>query len=268
MPFAMAALTRSKSGAYTARKVIPRDVQDEYARLFGPKSEAKLTLPAGLKPQEAKARYGEWLEKIEGRIEAIRARQRGGKQSLSQKQAMALAGEWYRSFIAHHDENPGSPEQWDENFSLLIDLLVQYAPDDIQTQNPYDLDQLVRNPEVRNEIRPGMAEEARVDQFLADHGISLTSEAYDLFIDCVLPEYVHAVLLLKRRARGDFAKDRRPEQFPKFEPAPKSHKDPTGLTPWKLFDMWVEAKKPAPATVDRWRGVFVALQKHFEGRPA
>ena len=268
MTFAMAALARSKSGVYTARKAIPKDAQDEYARLYGPRWEVKLTLPASLRPQEAKARYGEWLSEVEGRITAIRAGQTGDRRSLSQKQAMALAGEWYRSFIAQHEENPGAPEQWDENFSLLIDLLMQYAPDDIQTQNPYDLDQLVHNPEVRNGIRPGMAEEARVDQFLADRGISLTPEAYDLFIDCVLPEYVHAVLLLKRRARGDFIKDRRPEQFPKFEPAPKPHKDPTGLTSWKLFEMWVEAKKPAPATVDRWRGVFVALQKHFEGRMA
>jgi hypothetical protein len=268
MTFAMAALARSKSGVYTARKAIPRDAQDEYARLYGTRWEEKLTLPASLRPQEAKARYGEWLFEVEGRITAIRAGSRGDRRSLSQKQAMALAGEWYRSFIAQYDENPGSPERWDENFSLLIDLLMKYAPDDIQPQNPYDLDQLVRNPEVRNGIRPGMAEEARVDQFLADRGISLTSEAYDLFIDCVLPEYVHAVQLLERRARGDFAKDRRPEQFPKFEPAPKPHQDPTGLTPWKLFDMWVKTKKPAPATVDRWRGVFVALQKHFEGRTA
>jgi hypothetical protein len=100
MTFAMAALTRSKSGVYTARKAIPNDVQDEYARLYGPRWEVKLTLPASLRPQEEKARYGEWLSEVERRITAIRADQRGDRQPLSQKQAMALAGEWYRSFIA------------------------------------------------------------------------------------------------------------------------------------------------------------------------
>jgi integrase len=268
MTFAMAALARSKSGVYTARKAIPKDVQNEYARLYGPRWEVKLALPASLRPQEAKARYGEWLSEVEGRITAIRAGQRGDRQSLSQKQAMALAGEWYRSFIAQHEENPGSPEQWEENFWVLIDQLMEHVSADIHSQNRKYLDQIVRNPEVRGGIRPAMAEEARADQFLADRGISLTPEAYDLFIDCVLEEYVAGVLLLKRRAGGDYRPDRRPEQFPKFEPAQKSHKDPAGLTPWKLFEMWVDAKKPAEATVDRWRGVFVALQKHFEGRTA
>jgi len=32
MRFIMAALTRSKSGAYTARKGIPKDLQEEYSR--------------------------------------------------------------------------------------------------------------------------------------------------------------------------------------------------------------------------------------------
>jgi hypothetical protein len=117
---------------------------------------------------------------------------------------------------------------------------------DIHAQNRKYLDQIVRNPEVRDGIRPAMAEEARADQFLADRGISLTPEAYDVFIDCVLEEYLAGVLLLKRRAGGDYRPDRRPEQFPNFEPAQRPHKDPAGLTPWKLFEMWVDAKKPAP----------------------
>jgi hypothetical protein len=76
MPFGMAALTRSKSGTYTARKGIPKDVQEADARLYGPRWEVKLTLPAGLRQSEAKARYGEWLGEIERRIDAIRAGQR------------------------------------------------------------------------------------------------------------------------------------------------------------------------------------------------
>jgi hypothetical protein len=33
-------LGKSKSGAYTARKVIPKDVHEEYQRLFGKRSKA------------------------------------------------------------------------------------------------------------------------------------------------------------------------------------------------------------------------------------
>jgi hypothetical protein len=40
----MAALNRSKSGAYTARKSIPKDVQAEYERLYGQRWEVTDTL--------------------------------------------------------------------------------------------------------------------------------------------------------------------------------------------------------------------------------
>src|SRR3974390_1073433 len=116
MAFVIAALKRARSGAYTARKGIPKDVQEEYARLYGMRWEAKLTLPAQLKHQEAKARHGEWVAEVEARIAASRAKRRGERQSLTQRQATALAGEWYRWFVGQREENPGSPVRWEEAF--------------------------------------------------------------------------------------------------------------------------------------------------------
>jgi integrase len=269
MTFAMAALTRSKSGAYTARKGIPKDVQAEYERLYGQRWEAKVTLPASLKPSQAKARCAEWIAEVETRIAAIRARQSGERQPLSQKQARALAGEWYRWFIAKHEDNPGDPERWDETFRALVDRLEDHAPDSALADGWKSLDQTIRDPEVRDGIRPAMAKEARADQFLADRGLSLTDEAYNLFLDYVLEEYMAVALRLERMARGDFSTDERLEGFPKFEKVPKAQKDASGgWTPWKLFKAWVDERKPARATVDRWRSVFAALEKHFEGRTA
>src|SRR5262249_22990033 len=86
MAFGMAALSRSKSGAYTARKGIPKDVQEEYARQ---RWEAKMTFAATLPWTEA-ARYGKWLAEIETRIDTIRARRNGSGQALSQRQIRAL----------------------------------------------------------------------------------------------------------------------------------------------------------------------------------
>jgi hypothetical protein len=40
MVFRMVGLKRAPSGAYNARKAIPKDVQDQYARLYGPRHEA------------------------------------------------------------------------------------------------------------------------------------------------------------------------------------------------------------------------------------
>ena len=159
----MAALTRSKSGAYTARKGVPKDVQAEYERLYGQSWEAKVTLPATLKPSEAKARHAAWVAEVERRIDAIRAQQRGETQSLNQKQASALAGDWYRSFIAQHEDNPGSPQRWNESFWVLIDRLEDYAPEEFAERNQQDLELLLRDPEVRAGIRPAMAKEAKAE---------------------------------------------------------------------------------------------------------
>jgi hypothetical protein len=168
MAFAMPALVRLKSGAYTARKAIPKDVQDEYALLYGQRWEAKLTLSAKLRWPEAKAQYGEWLTEIETRIDTIRARRKGDRQSLSQKQARALAGEWYRWFVAKQEDNPGPPEHWDQAFRALVDRLADYSPE-LVAEGWKNLDRIVREPEVQSGIRPAMAKEASADQFLADN---------------------------------------------------------------------------------------------------
>ena len=259
---------RTKSQTWVARKAIPKDVQDDYARLHSHRWEAKITLPATLLPREAKAKAAAWAAGIEQRIEAIRASQRGEGQSLSQKQLRALAGEWYRASTSQHEENPGEPEQWEERFWLLIDRLEDFAPDHLIRENPKRLDWILRDQEVRDGIRPAIAKEAKVDQFLADKGLVLTQESYDLFVNYVLEEYVAAVLQMERRAKGDYSRDERLDQFPAFTGSPLKHHKQDGLTPWTLFAAWEDAKKPGRASVNRWRSVFLDLEKHFAGRDA
>jgi hypothetical protein len=99
MLFRMATPRRSKSGSITVRKGIPKDVRSEYERLYGPGWEAKLTVPAGTRPQDARVRIGEWTAEVETRFATIRAPKRGEGQSLSQRQAFALAGEWYVWYV-------------------------------------------------------------------------------------------------------------------------------------------------------------------------
>ena len=57
MPFAVARMKRSRSGAYSARKALPEDVRQEYKRLYGQRREAKFSLPASTDPREAKTKY-------------------------------------------------------------------------------------------------------------------------------------------------------------------------------------------------------------------
>jgi hypothetical protein len=68
--------------------------------------------PPGCTAQRAKVLRAEWEAGIETRIATLRAKQRGEGLDLTQRQAQALAGEWYRWFTSPYDENPGQPGYW------------------------------------------------------------------------------------------------------------------------------------------------------------
>jgi hypothetical protein len=246
----------------SSAKCIPKDVRTDYERLYGQKWEAKLTLPAGTKPQEVKVRTGEFMAKVETQIEAIRAAQRGEGQLLTQLQALALAGEWYIWYVARHEENPGPVEHWRSMWDALIFHLEDYAPDWVIEDGYRDLE-WTREPEVRAGVRPLIADECKTAQFLASKGIVLNTDAQAAFLDCVLDELIGAILLLERRANKDYRPDTRPARFPKFDGRKIAR--PMGQTsPWQLFEAWVKAKIPAASGVNRWRCVFLDLEQRFE----
>ena len=101
MALRMVTLSR-RNGQWFARKGIPKDVRDEYARLYGVRREAHLKLPGDTPPAEAKIRNAEWTAEIETRIATIRAQRNGDGQPLTKVNAIALAGRWYRWFIKQH----------------------------------------------------------------------------------------------------------------------------------------------------------------------
>jgi hypothetical protein len=88
----MVALTRAADGRWFARKGIPEDVRDEYARHYGVRREAHPKPPADTAKHEAKTRLGEWGAEIETRIAALRAKKNGTGQPLTRLNAVALAG--------------------------------------------------------------------------------------------------------------------------------------------------------------------------------
>ena len=56
----------------------------------------------------------------------------GGKQgegqSLTQREAHGLAGEWYLWFVSLHEDEPGTAEQWDLEAERLEDAYRRFAP--------------------------------------------------------------------------------------------------------------------------------------------
>ncbi len=182
MGYRMAGLTRSKSGAWKARKGIPADVRAEYRRLFGASWEATWSAPAGLPLAEAKSRYAEWLAEVEQRIASIRAAKAGRGVTLTQKQARALAGDWYRWFVAKHEDNPGAPGRWGETFDAYVEQIEDQYPS-AMWHGRCDLDEWLAEPAVRAAIRPIVAQWGEPDQFLIGQGVALTVGARELFLD-------------------------------------------------------------------------------------
>src|SRR5262249_8927951 len=105
-----------------------------------------------------------------------------------------------------------------------------------------------------------VADWAESQQFLHTKGLVLDRASQNLFLDYLCKDLFAALRLLTRRAKGDFGEDRYADRFPKITATTAA--DP-GLTAWMLFWRWGDAKKPASATVDRWRGVFLKLQEDF-----
>jgi hypothetical protein len=130
MALRMVTLSRAKDNRWFARKGIPEDIREEYARLYRVKREAHLKLPADTPRHEAKARLGEWEAEVETRIATLRAKARGEGRPLTRLNALGLAGRWYAWFIKQHEEDPGPPKRWkDLGDHFIWNVLYSEAPD-------------------------------------------------------------------------------------------------------------------------------------------
>ena len=261
MAWLVVALKRSKGGGYAARKAIPADVREQYARIYGIAWEEKIKLPADLSLHEAKARYGEWLAEIEIRIAKLRAAKNGRGVPLTRENAYGLAGQWYSWFLAQHAADLRTPSYWRRLGDHLVwDVIYPHAPDEHLRDTKADPEwEWQRLPEVRSEIRPIITKEARTASFLLERGISLTHDANNLFADAVADNLLAAYTRLEEMARGHYGLDETLKSFPEYVEMAK----PTRLSVWSLFERWAQAMHPATSTIDRWSAVFRAADKQF-----
>ncbi len=256
-------LTPTANGGFTARKRIPADVRDVF-RDGKPQREAWFNsgpVPIGL----ARAKHREWLNEIEGRIANLRAARKGEGQTLTPMQARALSGEWYRWYIARHHARPQSAEHWE----FFRDQINEALTDALgHLRNPRDperreIDDVWQLSEARAEIRPMLADWCETTQFLAAQRVALDNASRDLFLDALYEDFGVALKLLIRQAHGDYTPDTWPLRFPSLQ---LQQRHPVAdQSPWKLFEAWTTARKPAAATIGRWRAVFIDLEAKFAG---
>jgi hypothetical protein len=226
--------------------------------LYGKGWEELFHQPASLPLAKAKVDHSEWKAEIESRFATLHAQQRGEGHDLTERQARALAGEWYRWFVGQHEENPGDPDGW---------LACQWAvTDEIEAAVGGDRREIgLGAPEVRRKIRPIIADKAETAQFLACKGEVLTPAAMTLFLDRVLSEFLTATSRLNRMAAVDYSSDPHVPTLPEYcktMPVPLG----AGKTCLELFEAYIKAAKPAPSTVNRWRVIFTTLDEHLDGR--
>jgi hypothetical protein len=88
MPRIATKLVPAGKGGFIARKVIPFDVRNEYAKLYGQRTEERLNTGA-MPVVLARAKHREWSSEIEARIANIRAEHRGEGRTLPPKEARA-----------------------------------------------------------------------------------------------------------------------------------------------------------------------------------
>jgi integrase len=259
MPRVATKLSPNKTGCFVARKRIPQDVQSDYERLYGVRWEARFTTSPGTPVRLAQAQLREWLTQIETRIANIRAEGTGEGQKLSPKDARALAGEWYHWYLERQQANPQPLQHWEwlkeRAYDTIRDEVLPYA----NNPDEEDVDTILRHcPYARADIRPFLSDVCETAQFLSARKLVLDAPSRNMFLDALGDDFFAAINLLIRHAKNDYTPDTHPLQFPRFTGTADA-----GLSPWRLFERWVEMKKPARATVDRWRGVFLQLAADF-----
>jgi integrase len=260
MPRVATKLAPAARGGFIARKVLPSDVKADYARLYGQATEERLKIEP-MNALQARARHREWLSEIETRIANIRASRTGEGRTLTPKDARALAGEWYRWFVAREVDH-WPPDAWQQYHQNMIEeLQVASIANGIHDGDPVSI--LESNAEVRERVRPVIADEAKSEQFLAAKRLVLNPVSRALFLDFVARDFFAALSVLSRRARGDYGEDKWLARFPKQEMASDSR-----LDAWTLFERWIAKAKPAVSTVDRWRGVFQKIKADHPNTPA
>ena len=221
-------------------------------------------------PDKARAEHAAWAAKVKGRIAALRDSKGGKGVDLTQRQADALAGDWYRWFTSQHLDNPGGPKRWSGLRKELWDMAYRIAGDivdDGEETSLYVVD--FGHPEVPRIFDT----ETRASQFLTDRGVVLTEAARTSFLFAVAREFLAATKILERRASGDWSEDKHLDQLPPFEPltapsiagnaklglvTPSAGVSPSASAS-QLFEAYILDKQPKTSTVSRWRGVFTAL---------
>jgi hypothetical protein len=158
---------------------------------------------------------------------------------------------------------PSNPSYWKRQSDTLVwDVIYRHAPDEYLRDTRADPEwEWKAQPEVREAVRPLVAQEGKVASFLLEKGMALNQEAMDVFLDAVEDNLLSAYVRLEVLARGDYGADPLLEQFPEY--VSRTQQLRRSVTCWALFEKWQAEVQPSRSTVARWTTVFKAADARF-----
>lgn len=262
MTLRMAAPTTNRLGIYTARIWVPVDLQKslgkkEVVRSLGTRD-----------PAEAKRRFKQVTAEMDAAWERHRAAApfvlpaddtTPAPRAISEKEATALSGEFYRAFVARHEDNPGSPSTWEKAIAEIQQALPIHQ----------------RVPGVRpmghgHAFHPSriahlkLGEEVRA--FLDGRGDNLDIRSFMMVCAKIATAKRDAFEHLLRNARGDFTADPKAARFPPVaEVAAAGSPDAAPISADELLEKWKTLGLPKARTYSAWAGKLRMLMR-FAGK--
>lgn len=222
-----------KSGVYRIRIAVP-------AALRGVIGKRERVETLGTKdPKEALKLAPAIIAKIGAEFTAALAAA-GSPVRLTNREVMALCGDWYRAFVGHWEDDPGDPDDWAAFAALMVSKL-----EDVSQHGPIALKQ------ERHEL-------AEARSFLATKGIPADVETARRFALALMETKHKAAETLRRRGRGDYSPDPHVTKFP--APKPEEDRRPP-LPAEELLAVWAADRNPAAATRAKYAGCFRQLAR-------
>lgn len=260
MPVLMTTLKRAKNGDWFSRKAIPSDVRGPYRLAYGIGREERFRVSGAVRADQAKQQFRDWDAEITGRFHALRAAARGEGATLTHRQRHETAARWYAWATEKWLRDPGEPEDWDDRYEQLQGVYDRFDPrwDEGEEWNP--------GPFVRRQVRAKVIELGEVRSFLAEAELNLTQEAEEQVIDTIEDELIAAFALLRKRSSGDYTADAHVRKHKELLSNPTEGGKLARLNCWELFEAWVKERRPAASTINRWRAVFIEMDREFTGR--
>ncbi|GGB03624.1 hypothetical protein GCM10011491_34730 [Brucella endophytica] len=236
------------TGIYQLRKRVPQHL----VPLVG-KNIIKISLKTR-DPQEAKIAHTRLLAEIESRWRQLSA----GVISLSQKQAVAMAGEIYHAMISANENDPGSP---DHRKAALIPDYLHLRPEKVQVVQLTKNDTLFER--VLETYKVHRNDEA-IQKYLSQHGYRVDEPSMALLQQAVATAVLQAKEHLLKMAQGDYRPDPDADRFPKLDMTSKKTK--TGETGdlgkyslVQVFEDYNAERQLSPASYKKWKGIIAKV---------